>query len=267
MIKMTIAFTNSLCLICLVTVMTGCKEEPSSTKDQQQSEPKSELREPEPTPTKKFTTPQHTASQQFSEKKLSKEQPAHEQKSSQPISVPPVYQSNTQQTQAQFSQASASLSASPKTTEEQQASIQQKLDASLTEFDSILNREQAFIDKQIPRHEPSNEASSGYEAANDHQINNNDRISNANNSTIESESESESGPQSEDKQQASAGFEGREKPSNQIGTTSTKQKGSIMDGRDDDVVARQIREAAEQETDPELKEKLWREYRNYKDSQ
>lgn len=34
---------------------------------------------------------------------------------------------------------------------------------------------------------------------------------------------------------------------------------------DDDVVARQLREAAERETDPELAEKLWQEYRNYKE--
>lgn len=33
---------------------------------------------------------------------------------------------------------------------------------------------------------------------------------------------------------------------------------------DDDIVARQLREAAEKETDPELKEKLWEEYRRYK---
>ncbi len=31
----------------------------------------------------------------------------------------------------------------------------------------------------------------------------------------------------------------------------------------DDIVARQLREAAEKETDPELKEKLWEEYRRY----
>ena len=36
------------------------------------------------------------------------------------------------------------------------------------------------------------------------------------------------------------------------------------DGSDDDVVARQLREAAEKETDPELKKKLWEEYRKYK---
>jgi len=39
---------------------------------------------------------------------------------------------------------------------------------------------------------------------------------------------------------------------------------NIPDGSDDDVVARQLREAATNETDPELREKLWQEYRNYK---
>lgn len=40
----------------------------------------------------------------------------------------------------------------------------------------------------------------------------------------------------------------------------------IPDGSDDDVVARQIREAAMAEKDPELREKLWEEYRKYKKS-
>jgi len=38
----------------------------------------------------------------------------------------------------------------------------------------------------------------------------------------------------------------------------------IPDAKDDDIIARQLREAAQQETDPELKEKLWDEYRRYK---
>lgn len=38
----------------------------------------------------------------------------------------------------------------------------------------------------------------------------------------------------------------------------------IPDGSDDDIVARRLRKAAEQETDPELKEKLWQEYIEYK---
>ena len=38
----------------------------------------------------------------------------------------------------------------------------------------------------------------------------------------------------------------------------------LVDGSDDDIVARQIREAAMAEKDPALREKLWEEYRKYK---
>ncbi len=41
----------------------------------------------------------------------------------------------------------------------------------------------------------------------------------------------------------------------------------IPDGRDDDIVARQLREAAMNEDDPALREKLWDEYRKYKSGQ
>ncbi len=44
----------------------------------------------------------------------------------------------------------------------------------------------------------------------------------------------------------------------------TTQKVTIPDGNDDDVIARQLREAAKVETDPQVKEKLWAEYRKYK---
>jgi hypothetical protein len=50
-----------------------------------------------------------------------------------------------------------------------------------------------------------------------------------------------------------------------------KGAGGAEQGRarteDDDIVARQLREAAENETDPELKEKLWKEYDDYKKNQ
>ena len=38
----------------------------------------------------------------------------------------------------------------------------------------------------------------------------------------------------------------------------------VGNGRDDNIVARQLREAAEKERDPELRAKLWDEYRDYK---
>lgn len=60
--------------------------------------------------------------------------------------------------------------------------------------------------------------------------------------------------------------EGRESESRGEGKvqTPTQKQRSHSSGDDDDIVARQIREAAEKETDPELKEKLWKEYEEYK---
>jgi hypothetical protein len=48
------------------------------------------------------------------------------------------------------------------------------------------------------------------------------------------------------------------------GPASTQKEPRRPSGYDDDIVARQIREAAEKETDPVLKEKLWKEYEDYK---
>ncbi|MBT8064904.1 MAG: hypothetical protein HKP03_10040 [Xanthomonadales bacterium] len=42
--------------------------------------------------------------------------------------------------------------------------------------------------------------------------------------------------------------------------------GDVGDGRNDDIVLRQIREAAMNERDPVLREKLWDEYRRIKGS-
>jgi hypothetical protein len=48
------------------------------------------------------------------------------------------------------------------------------------------------------------------------------------------------------------------------GSTASAPPADVGDGADDDVVARQIRKAAESERDPQLREKLWDEYRKYK---
>jgi len=50
------------------------------------------------------------------------------------------------------------------------------------------------------------------------------------------------------------------------GQEETFDQHEKVDSRDDDVVARQLREAAEKETDPVLKEQLWKEYEKYKKS-
>jgi hypothetical protein len=47
---------------------------------------------------------------------------------------------------------------------------------------------------------------------------------------------------------------------------SDRVPADVGDGSDDDIVARQLREAAMAEDDPELRAKLWEEYRRYKAS-
>ncbi len=46
----------------------------------------------------------------------------------------------------------------------------------------------------------------------------------------------------------------------------SKVMGGLGDGNDDDVVARQLREAAQGESDPILRQKLWDEYQKYRTS-
>lgn len=90
----------------------------------------------------------------------------------------------------------------------------------------------------------------------------------------------QSGRQSGDFQGTKGGAAEARKPNNQNGSESTDRVGGAGEGRqksgededdnrknvddEDDIVARQLREAAEKETDPEIKEKLWEEYRKYK---
>ncbi|MXY14598.1 MAG: hypothetical protein F4Y53_02780 [Proteobacteria bacterium] len=64
----------------------------------------------------------------------------------------------------------------------------------------------------------------------------------------------------------SSSKEGAEESKNQ-GAHSAPPPADIPSGDDDDVVARQLREAAQKERDPMLRDKLWDEYRKYKKQQ
>ena len=60
--------------------------------------------------------------------------------------------------------------------------------------------------------------------------------------------------------------EGARKKGSEAGDSDQPKDDEALSAQDDDIVARQLREAAEKETDPELKAKLWKEYRDYKKS-
>jgi hypothetical protein len=91
-----------------------------------------------------------------------------------------------------------------------------------------------------------------------------------------------SGPEGTGKEKGGSGTEqaktpgGRGKPGDAAGSGresggwgpggSGAPPSTYSSSPDDDIVARQLREAAEKETDPELKAKLWKEYEEYKKS-
>jgi hypothetical protein len=86
-----------------------------------------------------------------------------------------------------------------------------------------------------------------------------------------SEGSEEDAAQDREQTQAEQDAKGSKSASTDSSRPGGKGAGGADQGRaryeDDDIVARQLREAAENETDPELKEKLWKEYDEYKKNQ
>ena len=73
--------------------------------------------------------------------------------------------------------------------------------------------------------------------------------------------------QKKDSSTGTSGYGRKEKrPGKKGGTAQTDTRKRDAEAQDDDIVARQLREAAEKETDPEIKEKLWKKYEEYKNS-
>ncbi len=135
-----------------------------------------------------------------------------------------------------------------------------ELDTALGEFDDMLLREQERVKAATP---PSAASMAGGEQSGGR--------AGATAATAEGESgETPSATAVTGSATTSSGIEvdGDSSPSREAGIHGQQQvsgaPSDIPDGSDDDVVARQLREAAEKETDPELKKRLWEEYRKYK---
>jgi hypothetical protein len=158
--------------------------------------------------------------------------------------------------------------ATEQTKTEQTNGLLDELNASIGEFDERLLQEQARVKAQTPPMESTSgeirdgqAGSAGSEGTEQH-------TDIAATTGQEPEQSAEDGPQAapnkaEGEGQITVGEDsmpGTAKPGD-----GNDVPENIPDGSDDDVVARQLREAAEKETDPELKKKLWDEYRRYKE--
>ncbi len=147
------------------------------------------------------------------------------------------------------------------TTEEQRECLDRELDKSLSEFDALILKEQEILEQ---RRETSAAAGGGGGAG----------TAAASGGGEDGGNETEAGEKPEGTGGSPEEPSGTEVAS-EDGPEETTESGSgdiangrippdVGDGEDDDIVARQLREAAMKEEDPELREKLWDEYRAYK---
>src|SRR5258708_3214160 len=152
------------------------------------------------------------------------------------------------------------------TSEERQAAIDKRLNDSLGSFDAELRTEQ----QRVAQERDARRAAAAGSAAAEGPVTDKGSESPGTAAT-------EAPPEDTDRS-APGRHPGRAKPRDPSGDLKSEKAGKkpddnagngasareIPDGSDDDVVARRLRQAAQQETDPELKEKLWKEYIDYK---
>jgi len=156
-------------------------------------------------------------------------------------------------------------------TQDQVAELDRQLTASLSQFDAMLLKEMETIDTRsaAKMRDLAQEAAEAAKRLKEKGIDL---------GTAESESSDEASQQEKTGDQEAAGEKkDAETEAGEVddavassvrpkgsGPGPKDSRGSRYSKEDDDIVARQLREAAENETDPELKEKLWKEYEDYK---
>ena len=168
-------------------------------------------------------------------------------------------------------------------TQDPVAALDRQLSASLGEFDTMLLKEMETIETESAEkmRDLAQEAAAAAKRLKEKGV---DLGSDESESTDDGSEQGKQGDQGEEGQQGKAGekdasSQGKGSQTKQgsdddavasrdqskgSGSGPTGDRGSRYSKKDDDIVARQLREAAEKETDPELKEKLWKEYEDYR---
>jgi hypothetical protein len=152
------------------------------------------------------------------------------------------------------------------TQDEQRAALDGDLARSLSEFDGMLQQEQAMVGSQ----RDSGSGSTRAENQEARQAGGGAGRGELGDEDGTEETPVGSGAEGTDTGGSTETPAGTPEPGAPVGAgevtggDDSRVPRDVGDGRDDDIVARQLREAAMQEEDPELREKLWEEYRRYK---
>ena len=155
--------------------------------------------------------------------------------------------------------------------EERRAALDRQLNDSLRSFDARLRKEQQKIAQERDARQASVAASTASDdaaksgsgqtaAAPGTSTETSEKTSGSGSSRTSKRGEAPSPHAGDLKSGKSAGGSNGNANSSGNGAVANERP----DGNDDDVVARRLRKAAEQEADPELKDKLWKEYVEYK---
>ena len=172
---------------------------------------------------------------------------------------------------AQDSTAQGSAITDPSIPEEQVtdevAALDRQLNTSLAKFDGTLLKEMDEI-RAGSSGKLQGLAQEAAEAAKRLREQGLDVDTSASSSSRESREDASRSDQNMESRKGSTGTDTASRTgSRRSGEGSSRRDQRRANYEDDDIVARQLREAAENETDPELKEKLWKEYEEYKKSQ
>jgi hypothetical protein len=160
------------------------------------------------------------------------------------------------------------------TDEERLSKLDRQLKESLSEFDDMLLREQ---DELASRQSSSTGGGGGgggeLQAGSEGESGTGEADGSSSQEQAKGTETGEPASPQQSTESASSGAEtvATTSTSGPVGSTNERNASGtvppgIPDGRDDDIVARQLREAAENEPDPALRAKLWEEYRKYKNS-
>lgn len=156
----------------------------------------------------------------------------------------------------------AAVAPEEQTDEEKVAEMERKLDGSMAEFDGMLLKEMRDLEEKREQAQSGAEFESGGGSVGGDGDSDGARTGSGD-SDEEGARVAEAGENAAEGDEDAQGSEGEGSYGGK-GSRGGAVPRNIPNGSDDDVIARQLREAAESETDPALKERLWEEYRNYK---
>lgn len=167
-------------------------------------------------------------------------------------------------------------------TEQELEELERELNESLGDFDEEIQREKTYAEERANDNTDAGPLGGVgvFESYEEDQANN-ENSSSSGTSASTSESAQSAASDAESASSSSDSGEAATNAGTVVGDQKSQSEGVGEEVEDsdttpvdipdeivsDDIVARQIREAAENETDPELKEKLWVEYRKYKNQQ